>query len=146
MADGRRSGWPQEEKTAEKISDLLKYSSLSPCPKFSEKNLRRTYAKQLADIISIIRHPAKGDELLTTEQRVNKAFMTVKSDRRFTDEQEKWLELIRRHLTQNLLMEREDIDYLPIFTREGASWGKLNKVFGDELEKVISEINSAIAA
>jgi hypothetical protein len=56
------------------------------------------------------------------------------------------LELIRRHLTENLLMEKEDIDYLPIFTREGASWGKLNKVFADELEKVISEINTAIAA
>jgi hypothetical protein len=26
------------------------------------------------------------------------------------------------------------------------TWGKLNKVFGGELEKVISEINSAIAA
>ena len=114
--------------------------------KFSEKNLRRAYAKELADIISIIRHAARGDELLTTEQRVNKAFMRVKSDRRFNDEQERWLELIRRHLTENLLMEKEDIDYLPIFTREGASWGKVNKVFGGELETVISEINTAIAA
>ncbi len=56
------------------------------------------------------------------------------------------MELIRQHLSQNLLMEREDIDYLPIFTREGGSWGKLNKVFGGELETVISEINTAIAA
>jgi type I restriction enzyme R subunit len=114
--------------------------------KFSEKNLRRAYAKELADIISIIRHAAKGDELLTAEQRVNKAFMRVTSDRRFNEEQEKWLELIRRHLTDNLLMEKEDLDYLPIFTREGGSWGKLNKIFGGELETVISEINSAIAA
>ena len=114
--------------------------------KFSEKNLRRAYAKELADIISIIRHAVKGDELLTAEQRVNKAFMSVKSDRRFNEEQEKWLELIRRHLTENLLMEKEDFDYLPIFTREGGSWGKLNKVFGGELEDIISEINTAIAA
>jgi hypothetical protein len=114
--------------------------------RFSEKNLRRAYAKELADIISIIRHAAKGDELLTTEQRVNKAFMRVTSDRRFNEEQEKWLELIRRHLTDNLLMEKEDIDYLPIFTREGGSWGKVNEVFGGELEKVINEINSANAA
>ena len=34
---------------------------------------------------------------------------------------------------------------LPTFTREGAFWGKLNEVFGGELEKVISEINTAIA-
>jgi hypothetical protein len=72
--------------------------------------------------------------------------MRVKPDRRFNEEQEKWLKLIRRHLTENLLMEREDIGYLPIFTREGGSWGKLNKVFGGKLETVIREINTAIAA
>lgn len=69
----------------------------------------------------------------------------VKSDRAFTEEQEKWLELVRRHLTQNLLMEKGDVDYFPISTREGASWGKLNKIFGGHLEVVIHEINTAIA-
>jgi hypothetical protein len=43
-------------------------------------------------------------------------------------------------------MEKEDVDYLPIFTREGASWDKLNKVFGGELEAIIHEINTAVAA
>jgi len=43
-------------------------------------------------------------------------------------------------------MEKEDVDYLPIFAREGTSWGKLNKVFGGELETIIHEINMAIAA
>jgi len=100
----------------------------------------------LADIISIIRHAATGSELLTPEQRVNKAMMKVKSDRAFTEEQEKWLELIRRHLTQNLLMEKGDIDSMPIFFQEGASWGKLNREFGGDLETVIHEINAAIAA
>ena len=60
--------------------------------------------------------------------------------------EKKWLELIKRHLLENLLMEKEDMDYLPIFTREGASWGKLNKVFDDELETIIHEINQAVAA
>jgi type I restriction enzyme R subunit len=114
--------------------------------KFTEKNLRRAYHKELADIISIIRHAATGSELLTAEQRVNKAMMKVKSDRAFTGEQEKWLDLIQRHLTQNLLMEKEDIDSMPIFFQEGASWGKLDKVFDGELEKIIHEINASIAA
>jgi len=113
--------------------------------KFTEKNLRRAYNKQLTDIISIIRHAATDGELLTTEQRVNKALMKVKSDRAFTEEQEKWLALIRTHLIENLLMEKEDVDYLPIFTREGSSWGKLNLVFNNELETIIHEINQAIA-
>ncbi len=72
--------------------------------------------------------------------------MKVKSDRAFTEEQEKWLELIRRHLTENLIMQKDDVDYLPIFAREGVSWGKLNKVFRGELETIIQEINTAIAA
>jgi len=62
------------------------------------------------------------------------------------EEKAKWLELIRRHLTKTLLMEKDDVDYMPIFTREGGSWGKLNKVFGGELDAVIHEINTAIAA
>jgi type I restriction enzyme R subunit len=114
--------------------------------KFTEKNLRRACNQELADIISIIRYAAKGGELLTVEQRVNKALMKVKSDRSFTEEQNKWLDLIRRHLIENLLMEKEDIETLPIFTREGASWSKLNRVFSGELETIIHEINEAIAA
>jgi hypothetical protein len=43
-------------------------------------------------------------------------------------------------------MEEGDVDSMPIFTREGASWGKLNKLFGGELETVITEINTAVAA
>jgi hypothetical protein len=43
-------------------------------------------------------------------------------------------------------MEKEDLDCLPMFTPEGASWCKLNKVFGGELEAIIQEINTAIAA
>ena len=72
--------------------------------------------------------------------------MKIKSDRAFTEEQERWLALIRQHLIENLLLEKEDFDYLPIFAREGASWAKLNKIFGGELEAMISEINEAVAA
>ncbi len=43
-------------------------------------------------------------------------------------------------------MEKEDVDYLPLFFREGASWGKLNEVFAGELETIIREINLAVAA
>ena len=114
--------------------------------KFNEKNLRRACNQELADIISIIHHAAQGSELLTVERRVDKALMKVKLDRSFTEEQNKWLELIRRHLIENLLMEKEDIETLPIFTREGISWAKLNTTFDGKLETIIHEINEAIAA
>ncbi len=114
--------------------------------KFTERNLRRAYDAELADIISLIRHATKGGELLTTERRVDKALMKVRSDRSFTPEQERWLALIRTHLIENLLLERDDFETLPIFTREGASWGQLNRIFGGQLGTIVQEINQAIAA
>jgi type I restriction enzyme R subunit len=70
----------------------------------------------------------------------------VKCYRSFNEQQEKWLELIKRHFLENLLMEKEDMVYLPIFTREEASWGKLKKVFDGKLKTIIHEINQAVAA
>ena len=128
------------------LRETLSIQPDSLIDKFSEKNLRRAYNQELADIISMIRHAAKGDKLLTAQRRVDKALMKIKSDRAFTKEQEKWLALIRRHLTENLLLEREDFDCLPIFTREGASWAKLNRVFDGQLQTIIYEINQAVAA
>lgn len=43
-------------------------------------------------------------------------------------------------------MERDDGDSMPIFFQEGASWVKLDRVFGGDLETIIHEINTAIAA
>jgi len=43
-------------------------------------------------------------------------------------------------------MEKGDIDGMPIFFQEGASWGTLNKVFEGDLETLIQEINAAVAA
>jgi hypothetical protein len=43
-------------------------------------------------------------------------------------------------------MEKEDIETLPIFTRKGTSWSKLNEIFSGELETIVHEINEAIAA
>jgi len=122
---------------------------LETCPvslrdKFNERNLRRAYNKELADIISIINHAAKGEDLMTAETRVEKAFAKVKQHRRFTPEQEKWLGLIRHHMVANLMIEKDDFDSLPIFTREGISYNRLDKIFNGDLDKIINELNEAV--
>lgn len=114
--------------------------------KFKEQNLRRAYNKELADIISIIRHAVKGEELLTAESRIDKALAKVKANHNFTEKQEKWFGLIRRHLIANLLIEKDDIDILPVFTREGLNYKKLNRMFDDELGEILQEINEAVLA
>ncbi|KPK42902.1 MAG: restriction endonuclease subunit R [Omnitrophica WOR_2 bacterium SM23_29] len=126
------------EKLSTKLDNLA--------DKFNERNLRRAYNKELADIISIIRHAAKGEDFLTAETRVDKALAKVKVNRKFTQEQEKWLELIRRHLVANLLIEKGDFDMLPIFAREGINFSRLNKIFNDQLEQILTEINEAVLA
>lgn len=125
-----------KQKLSMKPDDLL--------DKFTERNLRRAYNKELADIISIIRHATKGEELLTAETRINKAIEKVKAKRKFTEAQNKWLELIRQHLIANLLIEKDDIDSLPIFTRQGISSRKLNKIFDNKLEEILRDINEAV--
>lgn len=112
--------------------------------KFKEQNLRRAYNKELADIISIIRHAAKGEELFTAESRIDRALAKVKANHSFTDAQDRWLGLIRRHLIANLLVEKDDIDLLPVFTREGLNYRKLNKIFNGELDEILQEINEAV--
>lgn len=137
---------PRDFHTEElkKLKDVLSIKPDELVDKFSERNLRKAYHKELADIISIIRHAAKGEDFLTAETRIDKALAKVKAHRKFTQEQEKWLELIRRHLIANLLIEKDDIDTLPIFTRQGINYTSLNKAFNGELEQILTEINEAV--
>ena len=52
--------------------------------------------------------------------------------------------LIRRHLIDNLLLEKEDFDLMPIFKRKGATFQSVNRIFGGRLEELLQEINQAV--
>jgi type I restriction enzyme R subunit len=112
---------------------------------FTEPRLRQAYGHALADIISMVKHAAKGEPLLSAEERVSRAMATVRAGRSFTPEQEKWLDLIANHLVENLAVDREDFELIT-FTRQGASWGRVNRDFGGQLEALLAEINAAMAA
>lgn len=136
---------PKEFHTNE-LEDLRGKLSIYPNDledKFTEKNLRDAYDKKLADIISIIKHAAEGEDLLTAESRIKRAFQKIRSRHQFTTEQEKWLALIEGHLVENILMEKEDFD-LMMFTREGGNYSKINQIFNGELDMLIQEINEAV--
>jgi len=108
--------------------------------RFTVKNLRKAYSNSLADIISIIRHAAKGDPLLTTEQRVDRALNGLRRGKTFTEEQEKWLALIRSHLIGGLVIDRADFGQIP-FSRYGG-WNKASIVFkSHNLEELLLRIN-----
>ncbi len=63
---------------------------------------------------------------------MERAFAQVTAGQTFTPEQQQWLDRIREHLIENLSIDQEDFDYLPVFARAGG-WGKANRVFDGEL-------------
>src|SRR5258708_37225103 len=96
--------------------------------------------------ISMVKHAAHEQEpLLTSEERVLQAFQKITAGREFTEEQRQWLDRISSHLIENLSIDKEDFDDLPVLSRLGG-WGKANRAFDGKLEDLISSINEAIAA
>jgi type I restriction enzyme R subunit len=120
------------------LAELRKKLASRP-ERFTEDNLRRAYQNDLADIISIVRHAANGEPLLTAEARVDQAIAKVKGGGRLTLQQEEWLQYIRDHLLRNLVIEHEDFSYIP-FSRHGG-WQVANKVFEGKLEPLLQAIN-----
>jgi len=130
-------------KDLDELRDKLSHEPDHLQDKFSEKNLRIAYNQKLADIISIVKHAAEGEDLLTAKSRVNRAFERIRVKHSFTPEQEKWLGLIQTYMLENVLMEKDDFD-LMTFTREGGNFIKINQIFNGELDKLIQEINEAV--
>ncbi len=112
---------------------------------FTEDRLRRAYQHELADIISIVKHAAKGEPLLSAEERVDRALVRVRGYHRLTPAQERWLGLIRDHLVANLAIDRADFGLIT-FARQGATWSRVNRDFGGQLADLLARINEAMAA
>ena len=136
--------------TASALRELRDKLRTNPL-RFTEDNLQRAHAiryrKPLADIISMVKHAAKEESpLLTAAERVENAFAKVTTGQTFTPDQTKWLERIRDHLRQNLSIERDDFELIPIFADVGG-WGAARRAFGDtKLDALIHDLNEAIAA
>lgn len=139
---GRPSDWGTEP--------LVKLrEALSRAPEhFTEKNLQRafhaTHHKALVDIISMVKRAADDQsEMLTAEERVDRAVELVTAGVVLTDDQREWLGYIRGHLIENLSVDREDFTLIPILSNRGG-WGRANKVFDGSLSDLLSRLNSAL--
>jgi len=118
--------------------------------RFTIENLQkahdRCYHKALADIISMVKHAARETEALyNATERVDRALLSVTIGQTFTDQQQQWLDRIREHLIENLSIDREDFDEMPIFSRHGG-WGRANSEFNGNLLDFIQQLNEAVAA
>ena len=117
---------------------------------FTEANLEKafnmTHHKALVDIISMVKRAASETSLLlTAEERVNAAVATVSSGRSLNEEQNKWMEYIRQHLVQNLSIEPDDFDNIPVLADRGG-WGRANRTFDGHLAELLDELNKELVA
>ena len=106
--------------------------------------------KLLADIISLIRFTIGKADILepwtdVEQQRFEKWLDEQKKlGREFTSEQMDWLVMIKDHITASLEIEVDDLQYAPFHEKGGAV--KAYDVFGNELNKLLEELNEALAA
>jgi type I restriction enzyme R subunit len=104
----------------------------------------------LTDIVALIRFAIRQDEeLVPFGEQVRERFeqwiaQQENSGRRFTDEQRRWLEMMRDHIATSVEMTVEDLDFAP-FAEEGGR-GKAAQVFGADLKRLLDELNGVLAA
>ena len=104
----------------------------------------------LTDLVSLVRFAIHQDnELVPFPEKVNanfKVWLGEQENRRkkFTEEQRRWLEMIRDHVAANLGIEPDDFEYAP-FAQEGGL-GKVHQMFGSELAAILEELNGVLAA
>jgi len=104
----------------------------------------------LTDIVSLVRFALNQDtELVPHADRVRARFESWMAQqgsrgRQFTEQQIRWLEMIRDHVAASLEIAIEDFDDVP-FAQEGGR-GRAIQVFGKELEPLLRELNEVLAA
>jgi type I restriction enzyme R subunit len=92
-----------------------------------------------ADIISFIRTMAIGDNLLSHEERIKRAFKKVRGAKQWNAIQKRWLERFERQLLKENILTTEDFEYEPF--RSDGGYKVINKYFNNELDKVLELIN-----
>ena len=109
-----------------------------------------TAVRILTDIICLIRFELGIYKELEPRKeivdRIFKDWIFKKNagPKQFTEEQMEWLRMIKDHIVTSVRIEKDDFEYTP-FNDEGGL-GKFFKIFGEQTEEVIKELNEELAA
>lgn len=117
--------------------------------KFAHK-VQKGVEHKLCDIVSLIRFELKqANELTSFSTDVNNRFQKwiFKENSgygQFTEEQTKWLRMIRDHIATSIHIDKDDFDYSPFNSKGGL--GKFYALFGDAYQQLLDDINFALVA
>jgi type I restriction enzyme R subunit len=110
----------------------------------------RSQAGRFADLVALVRFALEQQPVLapfaeSVSDRFNEWLMDkAKAGVTFNAEQIAWLDLIRDHIATAISIEQEDLELSPFNQRGGL--GKAHKLFGEQLPKLLEELNEALAA
>jgi len=106
--------------------------------------------KLLTNLIALVRYAiGESDVLAPFPETVGERFdrwlaAQERLGRAFTAEQREWLRLIRDHIAASLAITLDDLEYPPFFEKGGPV--KAQRLFGGELQGLLSELNEVLAA
>ena len=145
-------------KEIKELADTIKRPPYSWTPEtlwrayeaLDKSKVRGSGGKVLTDIVSLVRFALQQEGALEPyREKVNQRFAIwiakqESNGNKFTPEQRRWLEDIRDHIATSLAIEPDDFDEVP-FAQHGGL-GKATRLFGKELQPLLSELNEALAA
>lgn len=112
--------------------------------------VRGSTHRVLTDLVSIVRYALDlTPELVAFPDLVEERFQQWlvrqhQAGRVFTDEQLRWLEMIRDHIAASLAITAEDLQDSPFVQRGGL--GRASQLFGTELSALLDELNAELVA
>ncbi|MBN2610048.1 MAG: DEAD/DEAH box helicase family protein [Bacteroidales bacterium] len=151
----------RKELTFKMVKDLLEKIKLEK-PLLAPHYVWDAYARienvkenspknELTVLVSLIRRVIEIDKELTPYNKiVDKNFQEWVFNRhsgasaKFTEEQMEWLRMIKEHIATSFHVEVDDLDYTPFDSKGGR--GKMYQLFGDEMDKIIDELNEVLVA
>ncbi len=110
----------------------------------------RSQAGRFADLVALVRFSLEQQPILAPfADSVSARFDEwlagkKKAGTAFTAEQHAWLSLIRDHIATSLSIEPDDLELSPFSQRGGL--GKAHQLFGEQLPKLLDELNTVLAA
>ena len=106
---------------------------------------------ELTTLVSLVRHVCGIDQKLAAfDSVIEKNFNAwlfrqhTGNRNRFTPEQIEWLRMIKEHIVSSYHLDIDDLDYTPFDAQGGR--GKMYQLFGNEMEKIIEELNEVLVA
>lgn len=130
-------------------NDLKELRLILDTQGFNKNNLNTAYKEVtntdiVADIIAHIRTSALGENLVSHQARIANAVTTLKTAHNWNQIQLKWLDKIEAQLQKESIITLDDLNKPPFSVDGGLR--KLDKVFKNETEQIIKELNGYLYA